>query len=173
MAGPKACTITLKKDGQQVGEPAVTNASGVAAFNIEEANYLYEISDLPNGYYFADPADAQGNTGSEKKFTLSYPSKVTDKPRTDRMYREGDIFFDFTIKDAVTGKNYTLSQVLADKKMALINFWNTSCSPCVGEMPSLNIAYEEYKDDVEVLAISTILGSWDSEASVKNFATAK
>ncbi len=162
--------VTLKKDGQQVGEPAATNANGIAAFNVPNADYAYEVSNLPYGYYFADSADATGQTGSEKKITLSYPSKVTEEPRKDRTYREGDIFFDFTIKDAVTGTNYTLSQILADKKMVLINFWNTSCNPCISEMPSLNIAYKEYKDDVEVLAISSILGSWDSEAAVRSFA---
>ncbi len=164
-------TVTLFKDGQPVGEPKLTNANGIAAFGVEIADYEYEISTLPNGYYFADPADARGRTNGEKKIRLSYPSKVTKEPMTDRMYRQGDIFFDFTIEDAVTGTNYTLSQILADKKMVLINFWNTSCSPCVGEMPSLNIAYKQYQNDVEVLAVSSILGSWDSEVAVRNFAS--
>lgn len=162
--------VALTKDGSPVAD-GVTNKDGIVAFDLETADYAYEISELPNGYYFVSPENAFGNTGTEKRFALAFPSQVTAEPRTDRTYRKGDIFFDFTMKDVVTGTNYTLSQILAEKKMVLINFWNTSCSPCVGEMPGLNIAYKQYKSDVEVLAISSILGSWDSEAAVRNFAS--
>ncbi len=61
---------------------------------------------------------------------------------------------DFTV-ETVDGENFTLSEVLAEKKAVLINFWATWCGPCRNEFPYLEEAYEEYQDDVAVIALST------------------
>ena len=60
---------------------------------------------------------------------------------------------DFTVT-TIEGETLTLSEVLAGKKAVLVNLWATWCGPCAMEFPSLEQAYETYKDDVEVIALS-------------------
>ncbi|PAE93551.1 thiol-disulfide oxidoreductase ResA [Shouchella clausii] len=39
-------------------------------------------------------------------------------------------------------------------KGVFINFWGTFCEPCEREMPYIENAYEEYKDEVEMIAVN-------------------
>lgn len=60
---------------------------------------------------------------------------------------------DFTFTD-INGVSHTLSETLKEKEMVLINLWATWCGPCESEFPFLEEAYEQYKDKVEVFALS-------------------
>ena len=60
---------------------------------------------------------------------------------------------DFTVT-TLDGGVFTLSQVLKEKDMVLINLWATWCGPCDMEFPYLEEAYEQYRDRVEVIALS-------------------
>jgi cytochrome c biogenesis protein CcmG/thiol:disulfide interchange protein DsbE len=51
---------------------------------------------------------------------------------------------DFTLKDVLQGKEYTLSQFRG--KVVMINFFTFFCGPCREEMPDLNRIYNDYKD---------------------------
>ncbi len=59
--------------------------------------------------------------------------------------------FTFTTYD---GKTYSLYETLKEKKMVLINMWATWCGPCQQEFPFMEEAYESYKDQVEIFALS-------------------
>jgi cytochrome c biogenesis protein CcmG/thiol:disulfide interchange protein DsbE len=50
---------------------------------------------------------------------------------------------DFTLKDVLTGKDYTLSQFKG--KVVVINFFTFFCGPCRDEMPDLNKINNELK----------------------------
>jgi len=50
---------------------------------------------------------------------------------------------DFTLKDVLTGKDYTLSQLKG--KVVLLNFFTFFCGPCRDEMPELNEINNELK----------------------------
>lgn len=50
---------------------------------------------------------------------------------------------DFTLKDVLTGKEYTLSQFRG--KPVVLNFFTFFCGPCREEMPDLNKIYNESK----------------------------
>jgi peroxiredoxin len=51
---------------------------------------------------------------------------------------------DFTLKDVLEGKEYSLNQYKG--KVVLINFITFFCGPCRDEMPDLNKIYQENKD---------------------------
>ncbi|MBD5099117.1 MAG: TlpA family protein disulfide reductase [Clostridiales bacterium] len=52
------------------------------------------------------------------------------------------------------GKTYSLYETLQEKKMVLINVWATWCGPCQAEFPYMDAAYQAYKDDIEIFALS-------------------
>lgn len=68
-------------------------------------------------------------------------------------YNLGDKVADFTavLSD---GTEVTLSELLKTKKVVLLNFWATWCGPCGMEFPFMQEAYDLYKDDVAVIALS-------------------
>lgn len=64
-----------------------------------------------------------------------------------------------------------LSTAELQGKVALINFWATSCTSCVAEMPELVATYNKYKDKgYDTLAVAM---SYDPPAYVVNFAESR
>ena len=61
--------------------------------------------------------------------------------------------YDFTVTTP-DGTKLTLSEILAEKKLVLLNFWYVGCSWCVEEFPYMQQAYEQYGDDVAVIALN-------------------
>jgi peroxiredoxin len=58
----------------------------------------------------------------------------------------------FNLKD-LNGNNVCLESFKG--KVVILNFWSTSCAPCVAELPSLNALYHELKgSNLVVLGIS-------------------
>lgn len=51
------------------------------------------------------------------------------------------------------GKPFTLHQF--GGKPVVLNFWATWCRPCISEMESLEAVYQQYKDRVVFLAVSS------------------
>ncbi|MFM8589940.1 MAG: redoxin family protein, partial [Limnohabitans sp.] len=63
------------------------------------------------------------------------------------------------------GSRVTTAQLQG--KVTLVNFWATSCTSCVAEMPQLTATYEKFKDrGYETLAVAM---SYDPPAYVVNF----
>ncbi|MGQ1889321.1 TlpA family protein disulfide reductase [Thermophagus sp. OGC60D27] len=55
-------------------------------------------------------------------------------------------------------KSETLKPVLLDKfkgKPMFVNFWATWCPPCIAEMPSIQKLYDDYKEKVAFILVST------------------
>lgn len=59
---------------------------------------------------------------------------------------------DFSYTDLTTGNKVKLSELRG--KPVFLNFWATWCPPCIGEMPHIQKAFEQYKDKIHFLAIS-------------------
>jgi thiol-disulfide isomerase/thioredoxin len=49
---------------------------------------------------------------------------------------------DFTLQDT-RGSDYSIGKIAPQKKLVLINFWATWCTPCRLEMPNLEKLYEK------------------------------
>ncbi len=69
----------------------------------------------------------------------------------------------------LTGKNLHMADLKG--KVVLVNFWATTCSTCVHEMPDLVKTYNTFKDkNFEMVAVAM---DYDPPAQVLNFATQK
>ncbi len=68
------------------------------------------------------------------------------------------------------GSRHDSQQAWAGKVM-LVNFWATSCTTCVKEMPEVIATYQKYKDQgFDTLAVAM---SYDPPAYVSNFAESR
>ncbi len=84
--------------------------------------------------------------------------------------KEGFVLPDFSVETANHG-TLTLSELLKDRELVLINLWASWCGPCMMEFPYLQEAYTEYSDRVEILALS--VGTDDSLAVIRGVAKDK
>lgn len=94
----------------------------------EESNVVIESS-------------GEEESSSEKESVRHYP------------YAIGDVVEDFslTLSD---GSTFTLSEALQEKKLVIIKFWATWCTPCKSEWAAMSEAFYEYQEDVLILCIS-------------------
>ena len=136
-------------DLKQYGE---TDAEGVVSFNMEKSSdYAIVVSGAPKGYAVESSYAFNGNSAA---ITLT-SSLIQDENLSGAVLGLGDIMYDFTIKTA-SGENVTLSEMLAEKDMVLLNFFFTTCGPCANEFPYMQEAYEMYQDDVAVIALDPL-----------------
>lgn len=65
---------------------------------------------------------------------------------------DSNVAYNFTLSD-LEGNDHNLTDYLG--KGVVVNFWATYCPPCEKEMPYIENAYQDYKNQgVEVLAIN-------------------
>ncbi len=91
---------------------------------------------------------------------------LSEDALSDVKFRLGDVFADMTITDT-DGKTYKISELLKEKKAVVLNFWYLSCDPCRAEFPYLNEAYENYKEDIAVIALNPYDGTNETVARYK------
>ncbi|MDE6667939.1 MAG: TlpA family protein disulfide reductase [Clostridia bacterium] len=70
-------------------------------------------------------------------------------------YAEGDRCPDFTIS-CYTGEDETFNLRSSESKVTVLNFWYTTCGPCVAEIPYFNDLQEKYPEEVKVLIIHRV-----------------
>ena len=126
-----------------------TDESGSISFNLPVgSDYAIDLESVPKGYDVAE-SYSFNNTKSDIVLTSSL---IEGESLSGVSLGLGDIMYDFSVTDN-SGVTTTLSEVLKDKKMALLNFFYTTCGPCVNEFPYMQEAYEAYQDKVEVIAL--------------------
>jgi peroxiredoxin len=76
----------------------------------------------------------------------------------------GDAMPDLTVTTA-KGETLTLSELLQQKKVVVLNLWYADCIWCIREFPVMEVAYQRYREDVEILA----LNPFDSAADIAAF----
>lgn len=129
-----------------------TDSDGIVSFTLpEQEGYAIALSGLPKGY---DVQSSYSFTGTNAVITVS-TSLVTTGDLTSAGLGLGDVMYDFTITD-IHGNTVTLSEVLAQKKAVVLNFWYVGCSACDDEFPVMAEVYEQYADEVEIIAVDPL-----------------
>ena len=142
-----------------------TDAAGVAKITLKKNDkYVAVLSGMPEGY---KTEACYPLSGTATEITLT-SSVIDSTDHSGKSYQLGDVMRDFSVVDS-DGNTQKLSELLKTKKMVLINFWYTTCSWCVKEFPYMDAVYQQYKDDVEIVALNHSTLSGDSEEGIKNF----
>lgn len=166
--GFSGATVKLM-DGDTVVASKKTNASGNANFLASDiaqvGNYTIVVENAPRGYALPEATQQTvALAGTETVVVITPTGILTGDAPVGTYYRLGDVVYDFsiTLSDNTT---YTLSDVLKEKDLVLLNFWATWCQPCKDEFPAMHNAALAYQDSVSVLAISTT----DTKSGVADF----
>jgi len=86
-------------------------------------------------------------------------------PKRNKMIQESLLGCEIPDFRATTIAGEPISLTLLNEKIIVINFWYTSCAPCVAEMPALNKLVEVFKDsDVVFIAFAR-----DNESELASF----
>ena len=129
---------------------------------------MFKLMELMNsGEWTMDPVnDSEGNllylqlrkaTDEEKKMMSEMPMPGNGSNLI------GKNVPDFNMVD-INGN--TISSENTKGKIIVLNFWFTSCKPCISEIPELNDVYEKYKNDTNVVFASV---TFDKQNQVNSF----
>ncbi|MBO5269529.1 MAG: TlpA family protein disulfide reductase, partial [Clostridia bacterium] len=140
-----------------------TDENGTATVALETGKtYSVVLSDTPDGYAVEESYPI---VGVDTVIELTSSVITDDTSLKGVTYRPGDIMRDFSFTDTA-GNTVTLSEILKEKELVVLNFWYIGCSWCAKEFPYLEAAYQAYSDKVEVLGINFV----DSEiVSVRDY----
>lgn len=144
-------------DMKQYGQ---TNENGQASFQMpENGDYAIALSNVPKGYA-VDASYAFNGTSAQITLTSSL---ISGESLSGASLGVGDVMYDFSVTTPA-GETVTLSEMLEQKDMVLINFWYTTCTYCVAEFPYMEEAYQQYSDSVGIIALNPFEGD-DAVAS--------
>ena len=151
-------------EGEDLVTYGQTDANGIGTVLLKPSNnYHIEVSVSALKGYTAEPKYYFVGTSAN---IVLMTSVIEDSDLTGVRYQLGDIIRDFSFL-TTDGSTFTLSETLKTKKAVLINFWYSTCGPCVNEFPYLESAYEKYKDDIEVIALNNYPS--DNEKTIASF----
>ncbi len=132
-----------------------TNDNGIATFELPKSNnYSVELAKdrIPKGYT-VDARYPMSAAGAAIKLR----SEIIKDGTMPTSYKLGDVMHDFTITD-VNGVSFKLSDILGigegKKQMVMLNFWFSTCSPCISEFPYINDNSQKFLEDAMVFAIN-------------------
>ena len=133
----------------------ITDELGRISFESEGAmGCVIALQDVPEGYQVANTYEIK-----EKDTEIVLKAELLSADNLSEMTFElGDVFADLSVT-ATDGNTYTISELLKEKKAVVLNFWYLNCNPCKMEFPFLQEAYEEYQDEIEVIALNPVDGT--------------
>ena len=137
-------------DGDNIAGYVKSDENGTGTVElVKNDNYKAVVTDIPNGYTAEESYAFAGG-----KADVILTSGVVVGGTMPNSYKLGDVMYDFTVTKYDDGEEVTLSKVLKEKKMALINYWYDGCVYCLQEFPEMDAVYRQYNDSVEVIALS-------------------
>lgn len=131
-----------------------TDANGVISFNHKGSadGLVAVIKGAPVGYQVEDSYNLEGRNYI---ISLKTGALLTDEMMDNAKLSLGDAMPDFAVTTS-DGRELTLSEMLAQYKTVVLNFWYMGCTPCKMEFPYLQEAYEYFQDDVAVVAMNPV-----------------
>ena len=137
-----------------------TDEEGKVTFQLPKSDkYAVELRGVSKGY---DLAKSYAFNGSTAAITLT-SALIADENLSGATLGLGDVMYDFSITTPA-GNTLTLSEIFKEKEMVMLNFWFSTCGPCANEFPYMEQAYQQYKDKMEIIAMSP--SYYDTDASV-------
>lgn len=134
---------------KQYGE---TDENGLLVLSLpESSDYAVVLSGIAAGY--AVESSYAFTDGIADIILTS--SLIQGESLSGAVLGVGDVMYDFSVVTP-DGKSITLSEMLAEKEMVLLNFWYTTCTWCVKEFPYMEEAYEAYSDNVGIIALNPL-----------------
>lgn len=100
-------------------------------------------SEAENGSGSGNSSEAENGSGSENGSEAENGSGAGNE--TQGSAEVIPYYIDLDSVDAY-GNSVTTDELLSNAKIVMINFWEPWCGPCVGEIPDLELLYENYKD---------------------------
>ena len=137
-----------------------TDAEGKTTMSLAAGDHYIALSTVPKGYAVETYYTFDGNSAE----IVLTSSLITDEDLSTVTLGVGDIMRDFAVTKP-DGAEVKLSEVLKEKKVAVLNFWYTTCTYCVQEFPLMQSAYDQYKDNVGIIALDPM----DDSNAVKSF----
>lgn len=170
-------TVTATDASGNVAGTAVTDKNGNATLHMLPAAYTLSVSNVPVGYTVTSQNVTTDLTGETVSTFVCTSAVIKDTKPAGTVYAVGDVMYDFTVSTPYNGSNgepitYTLSELLEEKKMVILNLWSTRCTWCVREFPSMQASYVNYTDKAEIIAANAFYsGSADSAETIASFRT--
>ena len=145
-------------DLKQYGQ---TDENGCVSFSMPvSSDYAIVLSGVAKGYQVASSYSFSGTSAD-----IVLESKlVTGESLAGANLGLGDVMYDFSVTTPA-GETVTLSEMLEEKEVVVINFWYNGCSACEYEFPYMQEAYEMYSDSVGIIAMDPLFDS----ASTKSY----
>lgn len=145
-------------------DTGTTDSKGTVSWSLKkDTQYYFRLDDTQlKGY---DLKNVYAFSGTTTNVTLT-SSLIQGEDPASNVFQVGDVMYDFTFT-STDGETITLSEVLAEKEMVMLNFWYTTCSACLSEFPVLDTAYNQMSDKIAVLGLNSY--ARDDEAAVAGF----
>ena len=86
-------------------------------------------------------------------FLLAGLTCITHAATTDVGVEPGQPMPDFTV-ETTDGGTVTLSEVLKEKDLVVLNVFATWCGPCKMEFPEMERTYQAHSDQMEIISVS-------------------
>jgi len=138
--------------GSDLVKAGQTDEKGNVTFEMpESSSYSVVLNGVPKGYQVAESYPFTGNTAIIRLNS----SLIKDDSLSSATLGLGSVMYDFSVTTP-SGETITLSEMLKEKDMVLLNFWFSTCGPCASEFPYMEEAYQMYKEDVGIIAVDPL-----------------
>ncbi|MBQ7344671.1 MAG: TlpA family protein disulfide reductase [Oscillospiraceae bacterium] len=129
---------------------AVTDSAGRAVLMLPEETESVTLSQVPLGY----DGQLEHPLGTEVTRITLCSRPIPPEQGSPTSLGLGDIMYDLTLE--TTQGPLTLSQVLREKDVVLLQFWYSDCIYCARTFSSLEVACSSYDEQVQVIAVDPL-----------------